>query len=87
MRSQRQINRPLLKYYNALTTNTRMVVLYGSLLAGQVAVFFAFELIVLNLLMVALWAWIQPAANRRVRAVIESDTESSVTPTPAVARA
>ncbi len=48
----RRLNRPLLKYFNALTTNTRMVVLYIVLFIPNIPLFFAFELIVLNLVLV-----------------------------------
>ncbi len=50
----RRLNRPLLKYYNALTTNTRMIVLYASLLLGNLYVFFSFEVFVLNTIMILL---------------------------------
>lgn len=62
----RTINKPLLRYYNALTTNTRMIVLYALLLWGRVIWFFAFELIVLNLVMLLLWTWWQRSADRRM---------------------
>ncbi len=41
-------NKPLLKYYNFITTNTRMIALFVSLLVGNVYLYLAFELIVLN---------------------------------------
>jgi hypothetical protein len=47
----RRLNRPLLKYYNALTTNTRMIVLYASLFLNQIALFFVFDLVVLNVVL------------------------------------
>ncbi len=47
----RELNRPLIKYYNILTTNTRMIVLIAALLINRVYVYFAFELIVLNILL------------------------------------
>ncbi len=72
----RTLNRPLLRYYNALTTNTRMVVLYALVLAGQLAWFFAFELVVLNLVMVLLITRWQPAAHRRLRAFVDADPVS-----------
>lgn len=67
----RKINKPLLRYYNALTTNTRMIVLYGLLLWGQVIWFFAFELIVLNGVMLLLWTWWQRSADRRMVTVLD----------------
>lgn len=72
----RKFNRPLLRYYNALTTNTRMVVLYTLVLVGQVAWFFAFELVVLNLVMLLLVVRWQPAAYRKVRAFVDADVEA-----------
>ncbi|RPH35695.1 hypothetical protein EHM92_05750 [bacterium] len=45
-------NKPLLKYYNFITTNTRMIALFVALLLGHVALYFAFELIVLNAVLV-----------------------------------
>lgn len=68
----RSVNRPLLRYYNALTTNTRMVVLYVSLLAGHVLWFFAFELVVLNAVMLLCRARWQPEADRRILAAVNA---------------
>lgn len=48
----RAVNKPMLKYGNILTTNTRMMVLFLSLFFGNVLHYFLFELIVLNLLLV-----------------------------------
>jgi phosphatidylglycerophosphate synthase len=45
------LNKPLLKYYNFITTNTRMIVLFIALLVDRVYLYFAFELIVLNLVL------------------------------------
>ena len=41
---------PLMKYANILTFNTRAIVLYLSLLAGHPWFYFAFELVVMNIL-------------------------------------
>ena len=41
-------NRPLLKYYNVITANTRMIALCVSLLAGMPVLYLVFELVVLN---------------------------------------
>jgi len=79
----RALNRPLLKYYNALTTNTRMVVLYVLVFADQLALFFAFELVVLNLLLLVLWAWWQPSVHRRLTAFIAGDLAPAAEPDPA----
>lgn len=45
-------NKPLLKYYNFITTNTRMIALFVSLLVGRVVLYFAFELVVLNAVLI-----------------------------------
>jgi hypothetical protein len=47
----RMYNQHLTKYYNILTTNTRMTVLFAAVLAHEFWVYFAFELSVLNLLL------------------------------------
>jgi phosphatidylglycerophosphate synthase len=46
-------NKPMMKYYNILTTNTRMFVLILGILINLPWVYFAFELVVLNLLFAA----------------------------------
>lgn len=46
-----KLNRPLIKYYNILTTNTRMIFLFIVLLMGVPFLYFLFELFVLNLLL------------------------------------
>ena len=43
-------NKPMIKYYNVLTTNTRMMVLILGILINLPWIYFAFELVVLNLL-------------------------------------
>ncbi|KAF0141768.1 MAG: CDP-alcohol phosphatidyltransferase [Stygiobacter sp.] len=48
----RSKNKPLVKYFNILTTNTRMFILFISILSGHFLFYFLFELIVLNLLLV-----------------------------------
>jgi hypothetical protein len=68
----RALNRPLLRYYNALTTNTRMVALYVAVFIGQVAWYFAFELVVLNLVMILLLVRWQPEAHARVREFMDA---------------
>jgi phosphatidylglycerophosphate synthase len=44
-------NRKMIKYYNILTTNTRMIVLFISTLAGYPVLYFVFEATVLNILL------------------------------------
>ncbi|MGE5400669.1 MAG: CDP-alcohol phosphatidyltransferase family protein [Ignavibacteriales bacterium] len=48
----RGLNKPLLKYYNILTTNTRMIFLFIVLLIDKPYFYFWFELTVLNFLLV-----------------------------------
>lgn len=48
----RKINKPLLKYGNILTTNTRIIVLFITIFYADVLYYFLFELIILNLLLV-----------------------------------
>ncbi len=45
-------NKPLVKYFNILTTNTRMFVLFISILIAEPIIYFLFELTILNLLFV-----------------------------------
>jgi hypothetical protein len=47
----RQMNKPLMKYTNIIQFNTRVIVLFICLFIDQVWVFFLFELIVLNAIM------------------------------------
>ncbi|MGE5314006.1 MAG: CDP-alcohol phosphatidyltransferase family protein [Acidobacteriota bacterium] len=56
-------NLPLIKYYNILTTNTRMAVLFVAVLADVIPLYFAFEIVVLNLLLAAVLLR-QSAINR-----------------------
>jgi len=48
----RRLNLPHLPYYNALTTNTRMMVLYAALLFGSLWWYLLFDLVVLNAVLV-----------------------------------
>jgi len=66
----RALNKPLLKYYNALTTNTRMLVLYTSLILGNVLIFFFFEILVLNTIMALLLFRFQKRADREIESEI-----------------
>lgn len=49
----KKLNKPLIKYYNILTTNTRMIILFIVIIINIPALYFAFELIVLNALLAA----------------------------------
>lgn len=48
----RKLNKPMIKYQNILTTNTRMIVLFIAVFWGNILHYFLFELIVLNLLLI-----------------------------------
>ncbi len=48
----RKLNKPMVKYQNILTTNTRIIVLFIALFWGNILHFFLFELIVLNFLLI-----------------------------------
>ncbi len=48
----RELSKPLMKYTNILTTNTRMITLFISVLLGNVWIYLWFELTVLNLLLI-----------------------------------
>lgn len=75
----RRLNKPLLKYYNALTTNTRMIVLYASLLLGNLYIFFTFEIFVLNsILLLLLFRW-QKRADEQLAALLEQTEPATAT--------
>jgi phosphatidylglycerophosphate synthase len=48
----RALNKPLMKYYAILTTNTRMIVMSLAVLADVVPVYFLTEIVLLNLLVI-----------------------------------
>ncbi len=48
----KNLNKPLLKYHNILTTNTRMMVLFIAIIINKPEYYFLFELIILNALLV-----------------------------------
>lgn len=49
----RHLNKPLMKYYAILTTNTRMIVMSVALLTDLVPAYFITEIIVINAIMIA----------------------------------
>jgi len=69
-RLYRSTNRHLLKYYNALTTNTRMVVFFSSLILGNFWIYFTFELIGLNALMLLMMFVVQKRADAKILAAM-----------------
>ncbi len=62
----RASNRHLLKYYNALTTNTRMVVFFASVIVGNFWIYFVFELVGLNALMLLMMFVVQKRVDATV---------------------
>ena len=64
-------NKPLLKYYNMITTNTRVIALFLSLLIDRVILYLAFELIVLNAVLIILTVN-QEKLNARLLQAIET---------------
>jgi hypothetical protein len=50
----RRLNRPLMKYYAILTTNTRMIVMCAAVLLDTPLIYFATEIILINILMIVL---------------------------------
>ncbi len=48
----RELHKPLIKWYNILTSNTRLIVLFFGVLIGYPCIFWIFELTALNLLLV-----------------------------------
>lgn len=48
----RELHKPLIKWYNILTTNFRMMILFIAVLSGELLIYFYFELTLLNILLV-----------------------------------
>ena len=48
----RQMSRPLLKYTNILTFNTRIAVLFLALLVDEVWIYYLFDITVMNILLI-----------------------------------
>jgi len=72
----RKINRPLLKYGNILTTNTRVIVLFITIFYANVLYYFLFELIVLNMLLVY-FVLRHERTSKQLLKYIEAHTESA----------
>jgi len=76
-------NKPHLPFYNALTTNTRMVVMYAALLFGSLWWYLFFDLVVLNIVLVFMRVR-QDRTNEELMDIIRSANDTiSVPPTPA----
>lgn len=72
----KKLNKPLIKYYNILTTNTRMIALFLFVLIDFLSFFFAFELVVLNSLLV--WVMVrQERINASLLQTVEAWKEAA----------
>ena len=66
------LNRHLIKYFNILTTNTRMIVLFISLFIGMPILYWIFELTVLNLLLIYV-VYKQESNSKYLLTIIDED--------------
>lgn len=69
-------NKPLLKYYNLVTTNTRMIALFVALLVGVPVAYLLFELFVLNSVLVYV-TFRQHRVNRLLLASLQHERGAS----------
>jgi phosphatidylglycerophosphate synthase len=69
-------NKPLIKYYNLITTNSRMIVLFLAVLIDRLSIYFAFELIVLNAVLISLTVH-QEKLNARLLHAIDTREEAN----------
>lgn len=69
----RTFNKPLMKYYAILTTNTRMIVMSIAVLINFVPLYFATEIIVINAIMIAVTMY-QEKISTQLLAMIEHRT-------------
>ncbi len=51
-----RLNKPLMKYYTLLSTNIRLIVMFTAILIDRVTLYFWFEVLLLNLVMILLTA-------------------------------
>lgn len=80
----RSRNLPYLPYYNALTTNTRMIVLYCALLFGSLWWYLAFDLIVLNAVLLVMRVR-QDRTNEEMLKIVRGVGDDVRSPSPAQA--
>lgn len=71
----RKLNKPLIKYGNILTTNTRMFVLFVIVFFANVFYYFLFELVILNLLLVY-FVIRQENTSKKLSKLVKSHEES-----------
>jgi hypothetical protein len=67
----RRMNKPLIKYYNVLTTNTRMIVMFFCVVLDLPVLYFLVEIIGLNLLMVLVTRHQEKLSSRLIALVTE----------------
>ena len=67
--SYRRLNMPMIKYYNILTINTRVIALFVFLLWKKPQLFFFFEILVLNLVLVSVLFRQERISNDLVKAI------------------
>jgi phosphatidylglycerophosphate synthase len=65
---------PLLKYYNILTTNTRMIALFVAVLMNNIMIYFLFELVILNLLLMFVVPYQNKLSEKMNHLIIPSET-------------
>ncbi|MFP4368726.1 MAG: CDP-alcohol phosphatidyltransferase family protein [Candidatus Kapaibacterium sp.] len=71
----KKYNKPLLKYTNILTTNTRFIALFISLFLDSVLLYIYFELTVLNVIFAYMVIRQESTSNRLLRGLKKSETE------------
>lgn len=69
----KKLHKPLIKWYNILTSNTRMIVLFIGLFISYPALFWIFELTVLNLLLAHVIIKHKSAAEYLTKMIKEAD--------------
>jgi hypothetical protein len=75
----RLLNKPLMKYYAILTTNTRMIVMAAAVLIDFVPLYFLTEVVVINLIMVAVTLR-QEKISAGLLALIDRKTNATLEP-------
>ncbi len=81
----RRRNKPNIMWYNALTTNTRMLILYGSLLVGNLWIYLIADLTYFNLVLLILRVR-QDRINRDMLALVESTPPSPAPEQPGLGK-
>ncbi len=71
----RKLSKPNVKYYNILTTNTRMIALFIALIFQNFYIFFLFEIFVLNALAIYVY-FDQEKTSRRIFAELQKEDQN-----------